>query len=93
MESNRPKIAVASVVCALPCAILTLWTLWLCFGVAWSRTVSEDIMTLGLYAFWLCPVAVVSVVLASFARGWRRQCFSLALIYFAGWLVVIVVRG
>ena len=90
MKSNRPKVAVISAVCALPCAILTLWTLWLYFGFGRNRTVSEDLMQLCLETLWLSPVALASVVLSCFARGWRVQCLTLASIYFAGWLVVII---
>jgi hypothetical protein len=90
MALNRPAIAIASFVCALPCALLALWTsLWYLL-LAKSKADFEDVMTLGLYAIWMLPLAIVSGVLACLAGKFRVRCIWFASIYFWGWLVVFV---
>jgi len=78
-------------VSALPCAAMTIWSLYLYFWADWNRKVSEDLMSLGLYGLWLLPLAIISLVLACFSRGWRMRSLRLAMIYFVGWIVIIIV--
>jgi hypothetical protein len=52
---------------------------------------SEDLLGLAIAAVFVLPLAIVAIVLALFARGMRKQCLTLSLVYFVGQVVLVLV--
>jgi hypothetical protein len=93
MAVKRSKSAVASFICALPCALLSIWASIWCLFLARGKADFEDLITLGLYAVWMLPLAIISVIFACFAGELKVRCMWFASIYFFGWLLVYIGVG
>jgi hypothetical protein len=94
MKSRLPLPGWGSLICGIPCALLTIYTLFIYFFLApHSKKYSEDIITLGMVSLWSLPLALIGLVLACFARGYRPLCCSVACIPFAGWALIVVCEG
>ena len=76
--------------CSLPCVLVTAYAVWLCFFLKHSSVVFERFTGVASIAIWLSPIALAAIILAVFARGFRPLCFIASVVYFAGWITILI---
>jgi hypothetical protein len=79
---------VLSLACGIPCSLMTLCALWLCFVVKHSEQAFEAVMALYWLSPWISPLAIAALVFAAFARKCRRLCLAISVVYFVGWAAI-----
>jgi hypothetical protein len=92
MKSKRLGFAVASLVCVVPCISVTAYAVWFSFLVKHSPENFDRYMAAAWIALWLSPLALASLVLGAFARGFRPVCVGMSALYFAGWIAMLLLE-
>ncbi len=78
----------ASVLLAGPLACFGLWVLWKGLFDLHTTVDAEDLTSAADLSLWLAPGSLAAVALAIKAKGHRRFCLPLALVFPVCWLVV-----
>ena len=81
---------VASLVCGIPCCLVTLAAVLLCFAIPHSEPTWETVMLLGSISLCLSPLAIAAVAFSAFAASRRGLCFGVSTAYFVGWAVILL---
>jgi hypothetical protein len=89
-QNTHPGVAIASVACSLPCVLVTVYAVWLCFFLKHTTELFERFTGVASIAVWLSPIALAAIILAVFARGFRAVCFIASVVYFAGWITILI---
>ena len=92
-KQRRSRLAVASFACSIGPGLLAAWACWIYFFGPDTKKAEEDVLTYGLVALWLAPLAIAGLGLGAFARGFRVACVSAALVSFVCWTCIIVADG
>ena len=89
MGEEQPDFAQRAFFTGGACALFTAYSCVVYFGRVWSRTVSEDMMSLGAIAFFISPIALASLYFSLKVASARWFYLVLSSSYFLGWGAIL----